>query len=100
MAQTKQTEEAGFDIVAAARRATAETAVQAQECEDLEQKLAQTKEENGTLEKDIVCMESHAVRMAQQKSKVKAIPLRVHAHISAVDAADAGGHIAMPHCIK
>ena len=90
MAQTKQTEEAGDDIVAAVRRATAETAVQAQECEDLEQRLAQTKEKNGTLEQEIACMQMHAVRRAQQKSKVKTIPLHRHALISAVAAADVG----------
>ena len=74
MAQTKQTEEAGDAMVAAVRCATAETAVQAQECEDLEQRLAQTKEKNEVLEREIACMQMHAVRRAQQKSKVKTIP--------------------------
>ena len=82
MAQTKQTEEAGDDIVAAVRRATAETAVQAQECEALEQRLAQTEEKNATLEREIACMQMHAGKRAQQKKKVKTIHSCVHAHIS------------------
>ena len=99
MAQTKQTEEAGVDIVAAVRRATAETAVQAQECEDLEQRLAQTKEKIGMLEREITCMQMHAAKRAQQKSKVKTILLHRHAHMCAVAAADVGEHITAPRCI-
>lgn len=99
MAQTKQTEEAGDAMVAAMRCATAETAVQAQECEDLEQRLAQTKEKNEVLEREIACMQMHAVRRAQQKSKVKTIPLHGHAHISAVAAAEVAEHITAPRCI-